>query len=119
MSDQDLDVMKWLVDYGLSLALARQMVETMNYAQASARIPGVMNPLSPAPQSYHVVVDGRVTGPLSGAELSRLIGEGRVDEATLVWRPGLARWQSAGETADVQRLFSMLRPPPVPSGAVR
>jgi hypothetical protein len=43
----------------------------------------------------------------SDASLRRRIARGLVDPATLVWRPGMPRWQPAG---DVPGLFS---PPPV------
>ena len=52
---------------------------------------------------------GTPRGPVELAEIRRLIADGRVTPATLVWRDGFAGWLPAGQT-ELARL-----PPPTPA----
>ena len=58
-----------------------------------------------AKKVFHVVINGRQAGPLSEAELNRLIKNGIVTADTLVWTPGLAQWTSAQYIPAVNKLL--------------
>jgi hypothetical protein len=107
-----------LVEFGLGMAVAQQMVNSMNHALKNTYIPGPQNPnvQQPVGYSYHVIVDGKPAGPFSEQELSRMISEGKVTKGTYVWRPGMARWEMAENVPDVLRLVA-LAPPPFNPGA--
>ena len=51
---------------------------------------------------WHIVRDGRPTGPIDEAEIARLAGVGGLAPDDLVWRPGLAGWIRAREAPELQ-----------------
>lgn len=99
-----------LVEFGLGMAVAQQMVNSMNHALQNSHVPGAHNPLQP-PRSYHAVLDDHSAGPFSESELSRLITEGRLTKATPVWRPGMPKWEPAQNVPEVLRLVALCPPP--------
>lgn len=102
-----------LVEFGMSMAVAQQMTQTMNQAMKDMFVPGAMNPMQqPLPKSYHVVIDGQQTGPFTEQEMMRLIGERRITKDTLVWTPGMQAWQPVEKVPQVLRLVA-LTPPPI------
>ena len=59
---------------------------------------------------------GKTVGPVTGDAFDRLVQEGRVDGATLVWREGMAEWKPFGETARTRADGELVPlPPPVPA----
>ena len=103
-----------LVEFGLSMAVATQMANSMNIGLQSMVTPGADNAMLPGEQPvWYAVLDGSATGPLSFAELSRLIAAKRVTKETYVWKPGMSDWKLAEDVPEVLRLVA-LTPPPVP-----
>jgi hypothetical protein len=102
-----------LVEFGMSMAVAQQMTQSMNQTMAAMRIPGAGNPMPPPPQPvYYAVLDGKQAGPFSETELVRLINDRKLSKETYVWRPGLQEWQTAENVPEILRLVA-LAPPPV------
>jgi len=101
-----------LVEFGMGIAVAQQMVKSMNYALSNTQIPGPMNPMqSRVPQSYHVIIEGKQVGPFSEQEMVRLIGDGKIVKTTYVWRPGMVKWDIVENVPDVLRLVALTPPP--------
>jgi TM2 domain-containing membrane protein YozV len=46
-------------------------------------------------QDWYYAVDGRQAGPVAETLLKQLIGSGQIRAQDLVWRDGMAEWQSA------------------------
>jgi hypothetical protein len=114
MNEDNFHSIDRLVEFGLGMAVARQMVNSMNHALSNGQVPGPMNQVKTASSpTYFVVHDGKPAGPFSEQELARLIMEGKVVKTTYVWRPGFAKWQVAEELPDVLRLVALC-PPPLP-----
>ena len=126
-TDQSFFSVDRLVEFGLGMAVAQQMVGVMNRAMQGMYIPGsiqAMPPANPAaaptlappplPATYYVAVEGRQVGPLGETDLCTLIKNGQVTKDTLCWHPGLAAWQPVERTPAVLRLVA-LTPPPVPN----
>ncbi|MBR1550269.1 MAG: DUF4339 domain-containing protein [Bacteroidales bacterium] len=102
-----------LVEFGMSLAVAQQMTQTMNRAMQDMYVPGAMNPMqAPLPKAYHVVLDGQQAGPFSEDEMMKLISERRINKDTLAWMPGMPAWQPIEKMPQVLRLVA-LAPPPI------
>ena len=102
-----------LVEFGMSMAVAQQMTQTMNQAMKDMYVPGTMNPMQPPlPKAFHVVLDGQQAGPFSEQEMMRLIGEHRITKDTLVWTAGMPAWQPVEKVPQVLRLVA-LTPPPI------
>ena len=104
-----------LLEFGMSMAIAQQMVKSMNDMMANMRIPGAMNPMhSGAPQQgaqiFYAMIDGRQAGPFSEAECVRLIAEKKIVKETYVWIPGMKDWQLAENTPPVLRLVALAPP---------
>ena len=101
-----------LVEFGMSLAIAQQMVTTMNNAMTNMHIAGTMNSMQPPQQQfYYVVIEGKQMGPFSDQELSRLISEKKVSKETYIWKPGMINWEIAEKLPDVLKLVALSPPP--------
>jgi hypothetical protein len=101
-----------LVEFGMGMAMAQQMVKTMNAAITDMHIPGAMNPMQTAsPQFYYAIIEGNQAGPFSEQELSRLIAEKIISKETYIWKPGLVQWEIAEKLPDVLKLVALSPPP--------
>ncbi len=100
-----------LVEFGMSMAIAEQMVKTMNSAMANMHIPGSMNPMQTAvPQFYYAIIEGNQGGPFSEQELSRLIAEKKIVKETYIWKPGIADWRIAENFPEILKLVALTPP---------
>ena len=101
-----------LIEFGMSMAVAQQMVKSMNLTMTNMHIPGAMNPMQPAPQQfYYAMIEGKQAGPFSEQELSRLISEKKVLKETYIWKPGLTNWEIAEKLPEVLKLVALAPPP--------
>lgn len=129
----DFSSLDKLVEFGLGIGIATQMMNTMNHVMAQTAIPGVginpgqtsnaqamrqvaaptspahseCKPLSttPAPRTYYIVRDERLAGPLSEDELTQLVKRGVVTNDTFCWYPGLESWSLAEDIPEVNKLL--------------
>jgi hypothetical protein len=108
-----------LMEFGMSMAIAQQMVKSMNDVMANMHIPGVMNPMhtqaqqqqpQPPNQMFYAILDGKQAGPFSETELARLITEKKVVKETYIWMPGMKDWQLAENVPSVLRLVALTPP---------
>jgi hypothetical protein len=112
MNDDSFFSTNRLVEFGMSIAIAQQMVNTMNNAMANMHIPGSMNPMqTPAPQFYYAMIDGNQAGPFSEQELSRLILEKKIIKDSYIWKPGLPKWEIAENLPEILKLVALAPPP--------
>lgn len=101
-----------LIEFGMGIAVAQQMVKTMNEAMTNMYIPGTMNPMQPAQQQfYYAIIDNTQAGPFSEQELSRLISEKKISKETYIWKPGMANWEFAEKLPDILKLVALTPPP--------
>ena len=122
MQDNDFFSINKLVEFGMGMSIAQQMVNTMNNTMQNMHIPGTMNPMQqigttpqnlPQPQVFYAIIEGNSVGPLSDAEVIRLIADKRITKDTLVWKPGMKEWQTVERTPEVLKLV-LLTPPAMP-----
>lgn len=100
-----------LVEFGMGMAVAQQMINTMNSAMANMQIPGSMNPMQSAPQQfYYAMIEGKQAGPFSEQELSRLISDKKVVKETFIWKPGLPKWEIAEKLPEILKLVALAPP---------
>ena len=103
-----------LVEFGLGIGIARQMVQSMNLALQNTYIPGTMNPAQgPLRNSsiFFVILDGKQAGPFSEADMTRMIAEGAVTRETYVWKAGMSNWAFCENVPEVLRLVALCPPP--------
>lgn len=119
----DFSSLDKLIEFGLGIGLATQMMNTMNSTIARTAIPGVgINPgVSFQPENivnsqsgfenvannrgYYVVYEERLAGPLNDSEIEKLIKNNKVDNKTFCWYPGLASWKLAEDIPEVNKLL--------------
>ena len=112
MNDDNFFSINRLVEFGLGMAVAKQMADSMNEAMRNTYIPGPQNaPLAAPAKFYHVMIDGKQAGPFSEQELLRLITEAKVKKDTYVWRAGMTKWEFAENVPDVLKLVALAPPP--------
>lgn len=115
MDDNQFASIDRLVNFGLGVGVARQMVDAMNTALRNTHVPGAQTPMIPAPSvGYHVMLGDQQAGPFAPHELTQLIATGRMDKDTYVWRVGMPAWERAANLPEVLRLVA-LAPAPVPT----
>ena len=120
MNDENLFSIDRLVEFGLGIGVAQQMVKSMNHALQNTYLPGTMNPMNslnpleggarPA-AAFFVILDGKQAGPFSEGELTRLIAQGSVDKSSYVWKAGMPNWARCENVPEVLRLVALCPPP--------
>jgi len=101
-----------LIEFGMSMAVAQQMVQTMNFALNNMYVPGSMHQENRSTLNfYYAIIDGKQAGPFSEQELCRLIQDKKIVSETYMWKPGLSKWDLAKNIPDVLKLV-ILTPPP-------
>ncbi len=112
MNEESFFSINRLVEFGMSLAVAQQMVKTMNSAMTTMHIPGSMNPMQPVPQQfYYAIIENKQAGPFSEQELSRLIADRKIVKETYIWKPGLPKWEIAEKLPEILKLVALAPPP--------
>lgn len=115
----DFSSLDKLIEFGLGLGIATQMMNTMNETLARTAVPGVglnpgikaqpqFNTVAPAiqmPREYYIVKDDKVAGPFNEKELARLVEKGDVGNQTFVWSPGMQGWKFAQDLPEVNKIL--------------
>ena len=90
MNEQSFFSVDRLVEFGLGMGLAQQMVGMMNQYMQSMYVPGSIQSMpKPMPQTYYVALDGQQVGPLNDSELSQLVIQKKINKDTLSWVSGM------------------------------
>lgn len=111
MDDSNFYSINRLMEFGMSMAIAQQMVGTMNSVMSNMHVSGAMNPIPQQPaQLYYAIIDDVQSGPYSEKEMTELINNRKVTKDTFVWKPGMAGWERAEQVPEVLRLVILLPP---------
>ena len=101
-----------LVEFGLGMGVAQQMVNVMNQSLHSMYVPGSIQSMPPPVQSiYYVALEGKAVGPLNDKELSQLISLKRITKDTLAWVPGMSEWQPIELVPAILKVIALTPPP--------
>lgn len=113
MNDDSFFSINRLVEFGLGLTVAQQMVKSMNEGARQMHVPGAMNPMDQNLQdeNYFVVFDGEQAGPFSKQEIARLIGEQKIHKETYIWKPGMPKWKMAEQLPEILKIVALTPPP--------
>ncbi len=112
MNDDNFFSIDRLIEFGMSMAVAQQMVNAMNGAVNNMQVPGSMNQLQMSVQPfYYAMIDGQQAGPFSEQELSRLIAEKKIVKETYIWKPGLTTWKNAESFPEILKMVALAPPP--------
>lgn len=114
MNDNSFYSIDRLIEFGMGMAMAQQMVKVMNETMQTMYVPGAPNTIS-APQSstIYVGIEGKPLGPLNESEFAKMVSEKKVTCSTLVWTPGMTGWKPLEETPNVLKIIALT--PPLPT----
>ena len=118
MNNENFFSIDRLVEFGLGVGVAQQMVKSMNHALTNTHIPGTMNPMDGQRVSValYVVLDNKVAGPFTEGEMARLISNRQVTKLSYVWKAGMPNWGLAENVPEVLKLVALCPPPFAPMG---
>lgn len=104
-----------LIEFGLGMGMARQMVNVMNESMKNMSVPGAASTI-PQPQlqtNLYVAIEGKPVGPLTELEFGSLVTQQKVKKDSLVWMPGMLTWKPLEQVPAVLKIVA-LAPPPLP-----
>ena len=103
-----------LVEFGMGMAMAQQMIQVMNQSMKQMYVPGSMQsmPASPSP-IFYVAIDGQSVGPLTESEFAYLVTNKKVTKDSLAWMPGMPGWLPIEQVPAILKIVA-LTPPPRP-----
>lgn len=115
MNDQSFFSIDRLVEFGLSMGIAQQMVGMMNQYMQSMYVPGSIQAMPhPIPSIYYVAIEGQQIGPLNDCELIQLITQKKVNKDTLAWIPGMQTWKPIKQVPEILKVIALV-PPNLPT----
>lgn len=101
-----------LVEFGMGMAIAQQMVQTMNQSINNMHIPGTMNPMEESKAKFfYAIINEQQAGPFSEQEMTRLISERKIVKETYIWMPTMSEWKMAEQVPEVLKLVALSPPP--------
>lgn len=106
-NDDSFNSIERLMEFGLSMAIAQQMMQTMNHAIQNMTTPGqqMARPLVPPVIQYFALVNEIPQGPFSEDEFKGHILGKRVHPDTLIWMSGMDGWKQASSVPTVAPYF--------------
>ncbi len=102
--DNSFDSIERLMEFGMSMAVAQQMISTMNHTMNNMHVPGAGNSfIPPQSQQFYAVIDGAQVGPFTEEEVSRLVAAKKIMPDTLMWKPGATAWGTAQTMPEINK----------------
>ena len=112
MDDNSFFSIDRLVEFGLGMGVAQQMVGMMNQYMQSMYVSGSIQSMpKPMLQTYYVAIDGQPTGPLNDSEISQLVVNKRINKDTLAWVPGMLGWKPIEQVPAILKVIALTPPP--------
>lgn len=112
MDNQSFFSIDRLVEFGLGMGIAKQMVGMMNQYMQQMYVPGSIQSMpKPMPNIYYVAIKGQQIGPLNDGELSQLISQKQISKDTLAWVPGLPAWKPIEQIPAILKVVALTPPP--------
>jgi len=113
MNEQSFFSVDRLIEFGLGMGIAQQMVGMMNQYMQQMYVPGSIQSMpQPILQTYYVAIDGQQVGPLNDSELVRLVNQKKINKDSLAWVPGMIGWKPIEQVPAILKVIA-LSPPPI------
>ena len=110
MNDNSFFSVDRLVEFGLGMAMAQQMVGMMNHTMQTMKMPGGLQQTQ-AEHVFYVAMDNSPVGPLSDKELAQLVLSHKVTKDTLSWMPGMMAWKPIEQVPEILKVIALTPPP--------
>lgn len=115
MSESSFFSIDRLVEFGMGMAIAQQMIQVMNQSMQQMYVPGSVQSMPTLQsQTIYIVIEGQSVGPLTESEFSHLVAEKKITKDSLAWMPGMLGWKPLEELPNILRIIA-LTPPPIPT----
>ena len=110
----DFSSLDKLMEFGLGISVATQMMNTMNKALAQTAVPGVginpgitaqNSPVITKQKSYYILSGENTAGPFNEGELTTLVMKGIVNNETLAWEISMPTWSKAEAIPEVNKIL--------------
>lgn len=105
--ENSFDSIDRLLEFGMSMTVAQQMIKTMNCAMANMNVPGMGYPIPKNEVQYYAVMDNTQFGPFPEDEIGQLITSGKLTGSSLVWKTGLQRWVEARTLPEINKVMML------------
>ena len=103
-----------LVEFGIGMAMAQQMVGMMNQTMRQMYVPGSIQTMPAAqPVTFYVALYGQQVGPISESEFSKMVSNKLITKDTLAWMPGMLSWKPIEQIPTILKVIAVA-PPPIP-----
>ena len=98
-----------LMEFGVSMAVAQQMINTMNHCIDNMKVPGVSLPQqqNAVSKKYHIVANNSVLGPFCLSEMEVLVKAKTITPETLIWMPGMVGWAKASIIPEINIILML------------
>lgn len=95
------------MEFGMSMAVANQMINTMNSVMYEMSFAGQNSSLNTLPKQdeYYIIFDDKMCGPMCENELVTLIKNGSLTKDTLCWTTHLTGWTCAKNIPQILKLI--------------
>jgi membrane protease subunit (stomatin/prohibitin family) len=100
---------------GMGMAMAGQMAPQGPWGAVPQAAPQAAPPPPPPPpveKVWHLAENGETRGPFGRGHLGRMVADGSLTRATLVWTQGQDGWKPAEDVPELAQLFTVMPPPP-------
>jgi TRAP-type mannitol/chloroaromatic compound transport system substrate-binding protein len=109
MKDDHFYSIDKLVEFGLNMGMANQMINMMNDSIRNMAVPGAE--IRPQPQAmFYAIINEMQAGPFAESEVAQLISQKRITTETYMWRPGMAEWKKVAEMPEILRIVALTPP---------
>lgn len=110
MNDNNFSSLDRLMEFGLGMGMAQQMVNVMNQTMQTMQIPETAKPAQPKPTEWYIALNEKASGPFTENEMKGLLLDKKITKETLVWCAGMPEWQKAEITPNILKLIMQLPP---------
>ena len=110
MNENNFTTLDRLMEFGLGMGMAQQMVNMMNQTMQTMQVPETAKPVQPKAVEWYIAANDKASGPFTESEMKNLLLEKKVTMETLVWCAGMSEWQKAESTPSILKLILQLPP---------
>ncbi len=110
MDNNNYSTLDRLLEFGMGMGMAQQMVNMMNQTMQTMQLPESSRPVQSAAKEWFFVFDDKASGPYNEIDVKRLLLEKKVTKDTLTWSVGMSQWQKVETTPSMLRFITQLPP---------
>jgi hypothetical protein len=99
-----------LVEFGISMAVAQQMISGFQQAMTPLSQTQALGPTQAISRVYFAIVGGSQVGPLSNHDIIRMVREREIDANTLLWTAGTPQWRAASAFPEIMTIVALTPP---------